>query len=300
MAESINDVKHRIASTRNTRQITTAMQMVSTAKLNRIQKHTSNYEEYVSRVKAVVMHLAQSHLLDKINSSSNASDHKSGKTAYLVITSDRGMVGSYNSNVIRETNNFIEEHTPNPDDYMILAVGGNGADFYKNRNVNVAYEYRGVSDIPTFAEVREIVKTANSMFEDGVFDKLYVCYTHFVNRISSTFRAEKMLPMDSEAFEEESSKDIKAHEYSAEYEIEPDESAVLKVVLPQYAQSLVFGAILDAKTSEHSSSSTAMQSASDNASDLISRLELQYNRARQAAITTEITEIVGGQEALKH
>ncbi|MFN1208745.1 F0F1 ATP synthase subunit gamma, partial [Enterococcus lactis] len=86
-----------------------------------------------------------------------------------------------------------------PDDYMILAVGGNGADFYKNRNVNVAYEYRGVSDIPTFAEVREIVKTANSMFEDGVFDKLYVCYTHFVNRISSTFRAEKMLPMDSEA-----------------------------------------------------------------------------------------------------
>ena len=106
--------------------------------------------------------------------------------------------------------------------------------------------------------------------------------------------------MDSEAFEEDSSKDIKEHDFSAEYEIEPDESAVLKVVLPQYAQSLVFGAILDAKTSEHSSSSTAMQSASDNASDLISRLELQYNRARQAAITTEITEIVGGQEALKH
>ncbi|GAA6237593.1 F0F1 ATP synthase subunit gamma [Apilactobacillus micheneri] len=300
MAESINEVKHRIASTKSTHQITTAMQMVSTAKLNRIQKHSVSYEQYVSRVKSVVMHLAQSHLLDNINSSSNADSGKAKKTAYLVITSDRGMVGSYNSNVIREANAFIEKNTPNPDDYMILAVGGNGADFYKNRNVNVAYEYRGVSDIPTFAEVREIVKTANSMYEDGVFDELYVCYTHFINRISSEFRAEKMLPMDSEAMNEGASKDVKTSKISAEYEVEPDKQAVLKSILPQYAQSLVFGAILDAKTSEHSASSSAMQSASDNAEDLISKLELQYNRARQAAITTEITEIVGGQEALKH
>lgn len=300
MAESINEVKHRIASTKSTHQITTAMQMVSTAKLNRIQKHSVSYEQYVSRVKSVVMHLAQSHLLDNINSSSNADSGKAKKTAYLVITSDRGMVGSYNSNVIREANAFIDKNTPNPDDYMILAVGGNGADFYKNRNVNVAYEYRGVSDIPTFAEVREIVKTANSMYEDGVFDELYVCYTHFINRISSEFRAEKMLPMDSEAMNEGASKDVKTSKISAEYDVEPDKQAVLKSILPQYAQSLVFGAILDAKTSEHSASSSAMQSASDNAEDLISKLELQYNRARQAAITTEITEIVGGQEALKH
>ncbi|MCK8623980.1 F0F1 ATP synthase subunit gamma [Apilactobacillus xinyiensis] len=300
MAESINDVKHRIASTKNTRQITTAMQMVSTAKLNQIQKHSVAYEEYVSRVKAVVMHLAQSHLLDSLNSSSNANSQKNGKTAYLVVTSDRGMVGSYNSNVIRETNNFIKEHTPNEDDYIILAVGGNGADFYKKRGVNVAYEYNDVSDVPTFKEIQEIVKTVTSMYDDGVFNKLYVCYTHFVNRVSSTFRAEKMLPMDSEAFKEDASNDIKPAEINAEYDIEPDESAVLDVVLPQYAESLVFGAILDAKTAEHSSSSSAMKSASDNANDLISSLELRYNRARQAAITTEITEIVGGQEALKH
>jgi F-type H+-transporting ATPase subunit gamma len=246
------------------------------------------------------MHLAQSHLLDSLNSSSNANSQKNGKTAYLVVTSDRGMVGSYNSNVIRETNNFIKEHTPNEDDYIILAVGGNGADFYKKRGVNVAYEYNDVSDVPTFKEIQEIVKTVTSMYDDGVFNKLYVCYTHFVNRVSSTFRAEKMLPMDSEAFKEDASNDIKPAEINAEYDIEPDESAVLDVVLPQYAESLVFGAILDAKTAEHSSSSSAMKSASDNANDLISSLELRYNRARQAAITTEITEIVGGQEALKH
>ncbi|GLB47077.1 ATP synthase gamma chain [Philodulcilactobacillus myokoensis] len=303
MAESMNDVKHRIASTKQTRQITTAMEMVSTAKLNQIQKHSVSYEAYVSQVKAVVMHLAQSHLLDQLNSSSNANSKQSNsakKVAYLVITSDRGMVGSYNSNVIRGTNRFIEKHTPNSNDYMVLAVGKNGAEFYKKRNVNVAYEYSGVSDIPTFSEIKTIVKTISSMFDNHVFDELYVCYSHFVNRMRSDFRAEKMLPMDSKAFENGQSGDVKPAKISAEYDVEPDASSVLNVIIPQYTESLVFGAILDAKTSEHASSSTAMSSASDNANDLISSLQLKYNRARQAAITTEITEIVGGQEALKH
>ncbi len=100
------------------------------------------------------------------------------------------MVGSYNSNVIRETNEFIEANSGD-DDYLILAVGGTGADFYKKRGANVAYEYRGVSDVPTFNEVREIVKTVTSMYDTGVFSELYVCYNHFVNRIVSRFRGEK-------------------------------------------------------------------------------------------------------------
>ncbi|MHA8138335.1 F0F1 ATP synthase subunit gamma [Lactobacillaceae bacterium Scapto_B20] len=295
---SLNDVKHRIQSTKKTHQITTAMEMVQTAKLNQIQKHAVNYEQYVSRVKAVVLHLAKTHLLDNFNSSS--SNNPKGKTAYLVITSDRGMVGSYNSNVIRGANEFIQEHTPNPDDYLLLTVGGNGADFYKRRGSNVAYEYRGVSDIPTFREVKEIVNTVTSMYNDGVFSELYVCYSHFVNRMTSNFRAEKMLPLDDETINTGQSGDVKPHEIGPTYDVEPDEGEVLRVVIPQYTEGLVFGAILDAKTSEHASSSTAMSAASDNAEDLIGKLQLQYNRARQAAITTEITEITGGQEALKH
>ncbi|GEO66015.1 F0F1 ATP synthase subunit gamma [Levilactobacillus spicheri] len=299
MAESIHDVQRRINSTKATRQITAAMQMVSTAKLNKIQKHATGYQDYVSKVKAVVMHLSQSHLLD--NSSSNLqSDRPVKKTAYLVITSDRGMVGSYNSSVLRDANRFIEERTPNQDDYMILAVGGTGADFYKHRGVNVAYEYRGVSDVPQFNEVREIVKTVTTMFNNQVFDELFVCYNHFVNRISSRFRAEKMLPVDKETLTTDAANDTPTNKLVAEYDTEPSEAEVLQVVLPQYAESLVYGAILDAKTSEHASSTNAMQSATDNADDLIDTLQLHYNRARQAAITTEITEITGGQEALKN
>ena len=128
MAESIHDVQRRINSTKATRQITAAMHMVSTAKLNKIQKHAVGYQDYVSKVKAVVMHLSQSHLLDN-SSSSLQSNRPVKKTAYLVITSDRGMVGSYNSSVLRDANAFIKERTPNPDDYMVLAVGGTGADF---------------------------------------------------------------------------------------------------------------------------------------------------------------------------
>ncbi|MEJ6400362.1 F0F1 ATP synthase subunit gamma [Nicoliella lavandulae] len=295
---ALNDVKHRIQSTKKTHQITTAMEMVQTAKLNQIQKHSVNYDQYVSRVKAVVLHLAKTHLLDNFNSSSK-SDQK-GKTAYLVITSDRGMVGSYNSNVIRGANEFIQKHTPNSDDYLLLTVGGNGADFYKKRGANVAYEYRGVSDIPTFREVKEIVDTVTSMYNDGVFSELYVCYSHFVNRVTSNFRAEKMLPLDNDTINTGKSGDVQASEIGPTYDVEPDEGSVLKVVIPQYTEGLVFGAILDAKTSEHACSSSAMSAASDNAEDLIGKLQLQYNRARQAAITTEITEITGGQEALKH
>ncbi|WP_407887448.1 F0F1 ATP synthase subunit gamma [Levilactobacillus sp. N40-8-2] len=299
MAESIHDVQRRINSTKATRQITAAMHMVSTAKLNKIQKHAVGYQDYVSKVKAVVMHLSQSHLLDN-SSSSLQSNRPVKKTAYLVITSDRGMVGSYNSSVLREANTFISERTPNPDDYMVLAVGGTGADFYRNRGINVAYEYRGVSDVPEFNEVWEIVKTVTTMFNNEVFDQLFVCYNHFVNRISSRFRAEKMLPVDKETLSTDAANDTQAAPLTAEYDTEPSEEEVLQVVLPQYAESLVYGAILDAKTSEHASSSNAMQSATDNADDLIGTLQLHYNRARQAAITTEITEITGGQEALNN
>ncbi|PWF99527.1 F0F1 ATP synthase subunit gamma [Levilactobacillus bambusae] len=298
MAESMHDVQRRINSTKATRQITSAMQMVSSAKLNQIQRQATGYQEYVSKVKAVVMHLAKSHLLENNSSSNLQSNRPVKKTAYMVITSDRGMVGSYNSNVLRDTNRFIDEHTPNRDDYMVLAIGGTGADFYKRQGVNVAYEYRGVSDVPTFDEVRDIVKTVTTMYSNEVFDELFVCYNHFVNRISSSFRAEKMLPVDSETLSTDAAKETKTHELNAIYDLDPSPEEVLSVVLPQYAESLVYGAILDAKTEEHASSSNAMKSATDNADDLIGDLQLHYNRARQAAITTEITEITGGQEAI--
>ena len=131
---------------------------------------------------------------------------------------------------------------------------------------------------------------------------MYVCYNHFVNTLTSEFRAEQMLPITAENvgdLENDGLEEAKGGQLAPAYDAEPSQDAILEVVLPQYAESLVYGAILDAKTSEHASSSTAMKSASDNADDIISTLQLQYNRARQSAITTEITEITGAQAALE-
>ncbi|WP_421016666.1 F0F1 ATP synthase subunit gamma [Furfurilactobacillus cerevisiae] len=319
MPAALNEVKRRISSTQKTSQITTAMQMVSTSKLSQIQRHTSGYQVYASKVESVVTHLTASHLLDSGNvdmSSTSKNDDVpvSGlmtqrpvkKTGLLVVTSDRGLVGSYNSNIIKSTNDFINEHGKTPDDYVIMAVGGMGADFFKKRGMNVAYEYRGVSDVPTFVEVREIVKTVTAMYNNEVFDELYVCYSHFVNRLTSRFRSTRMLPITGDTIEDTKPDGDEVVQpktapisITPEYELEPSAEEILQVVLPQYAESLVYGAILDGKTSEHASSATAMQTASDNAHDLIDSLSLQYNRARQSAITTEITEITGGQAALE-
>ncbi len=307
MAISEQDVKRRIDSTKKTSQITTAMQMVSTAKLSQIQKHTVGYQVYAQKVESIVAHLAKSHLMNAGVAGKASSDQAISaadllvqrpvkKTGYLVITSDRGLVGSYNSSVIKQTNDFMKEHGHDGgDDAIILAVGSTGADFYKNRPQKVGYEYRGVSDVPTFNEVREIVTTVTKMYKDGEFDELYVCYNHFVNRLSNIFHVTKLLPIGGE----ELVNDGKHETITAEYETEPSPEVLLQEILPQYAESLVYGAILDAKTAEHAASSSAMRTASDNASDLIADLELQYNRARQSAITTEITEITGGQAALE-
>ena len=208
-------------------------------------------------------------------------------TGFLVVTGDRGLVGSYNSSVIKNMMSIFDDERAQGREVKVLAVGSVGAQFFKKNNV--------VSDVPTFDEVLPIVSTAIKMFLNGVYDQLYVCYTHHVNSLSSAFRVEKMLPivdLDIGVKEAEAHKEL-------EYDIEPDVNSVLMKLLPQYARSTIYGAILDAKTAEHASSMTAMQSATDNANDLVSNLTTKLNRARQAQITTEITEIISGANALE-
>lgn len=307
MAESLMDIKHKIASTKKTGQITQAIQMVSGAKLSQIEKRAKKYQVYADKVRQIVTHLAAGQLLKLASAANNDAESNKNqlvsvssllekrpvkKTGYLVITSDRGLVGSYNSTILKAMMQMIKDDHEGADDYVMMAIGGVGADFFKARGLNLAYEYRGVSDIPTFNEVREIVKTAVTMYDNGVFDELYVCYNHHVNTLTSAFRAEKMLPISDLDVSE-------VEDTNVDYLVEPDLDAVLDAVLPQYAESLIFGAIMDAKTAEHAASTTAMRTATDNANDLISTLSTQYNRARQSAITTEITEIVGGAAALE-
>ncbi|MFT8647024.1 F0F1 ATP synthase subunit gamma [Liquorilactobacillus nagelii] len=314
MGASLQEVKRRISSTKKTEQITGAMQMVSTAKLSQIQKHTTSYQVYADKIRSVITHLAQSHLLDGQSAGSVTPAGEKAKEisgldmlikrpvkhfGVMVITSDRGLVGSYNSNVIKQTLELIAKGNHTTEDTAIIAIGGTGADFFKKRGFKVIFEQRGIADIPRFQNIRELVKKIVSMYGEGFYDELYVCYNHFVNTMTSEFRAEPMLPISALNLGRDDLKKEQAEGPHAEYDMEPSSEAILEVVLPQYAESLIYGAILDAKTSEHASSSTAMKSATDNAKDIISSLQLQFNRARQSAITTEITEITGAQAALE-
>lgn len=306
MPASLAAVKHKIESTKSTRQITSAMQMVSTAKLNQIQHHTQSYEVYAEKVKKMLSDLVKSHNASAASASHDAyaalfEKRPVKKTGILVITSDRGLVGSYNNNIIKQTLQLMKDKNLTAENTVFLTVGKTGTEFFKKRGMNVVYEYSGISDVPTFREVHQIVKTAVQMYDDAVFDEMYLAYSHYVNRITSRVRVHDVLPITAESLMEDEEKSAESVQdespITAEYEFEPSDTEIIAGLVSQYAESLLYGVILDAKTSEHSSSANAMRSATDNADDIISSLELQYNRARQAAITTEITEITGGMTA---
>ncbi|EOT47085.1 MULTISPECIES: F0F1 ATP synthase subunit gamma [Enterococcus] len=301
MGASLNEIKQRIASTKKTSQITNAMQMVSAAKLTKSEAHSRKFQIYASKVREIVTHLAAQQLTDLatvpassvgINYGSMLISRPVKKTGYIVITSDGGLVGGYNSSILKQMLTMINEDHTSPDEYVMISIGATGADFFKTRGITLAYELRNLSDQPSFEEVRKIVNTATSMYQSGVFDELYVCYNHHINSLTSQFRVEKMLPIvDLDPSE--------AKTYEQEYIFEPSREEILTQLLPQYAESLIYGAIVDAKTAEHAAGMTAMKTATDNAKNIIDDLTISYNRARQGAITQEITEIVGGAAALE-
>ncbi|MGB3160508.1 F0F1 ATP synthase subunit gamma [Carnobacterium sp.] len=305
MAESLNDITKKIASTKKTSQITNAMQMVSGAKLSKAEQKAKGFQIYSSKIREIVTHLAHTQLsiledsaLIGTNSSSNIDFHNMlierpiKRTGYIVISSDKGLAGGYNSSVIKATIDMIQRDHNSPDEYIFMAVGSTAGDFFKSRGMNVAYELNDISDHPTFEEVRGIARTATEMYKNAIFDELYVCYNHHINTISFEYRADKMLPLND-------LDPAERVEYESDYLYEPSKEEILDILLPQYAESLIYGAILDAKAAEHAARMTAMKGATDNAKDIIDDLTVHYNRARQAAITEEITEIIGGASALE-
>jgi F-type H+-transporting ATPase subunit gamma len=283
---NLREIKGRINSTKSTKQITKAMQMVSSSKLRRAEQNAKAYVPYMEKIQDVVGAIA-SGTKDSGHPMLTARPVK--KTAYLVIGSDRGLAGAYNSSILRQVQRTIDERHKSKDEYVILAIGRVVRDYFVKRDHNVISDVVGLPDQPTFADIKEIARNAVGMFIDGTYDQLYMYYNHFVSAIANEVTEKKLLPLT----------DLAPASSNASYEFEPSGEAILEVLLPQYAESLVYGALLDGKASEHASRMTAMKNATDNASDLISDLSLQYNRARQAAITQEITEIVGGAAALE-
>lgn len=283
---SLRDIKTRINSTKKTRQITKAMEMVAAAKLNRAQEKAKSFQPYTDKIRDVVASIAASGT-DASHPMLEARPVK--KTGYIIITSDRGLAGAYNSSIIRAVLNKISERHNSPDEYGLIVIGRIGRDLFKRRNLPIISEVTGLSDQPTFSDIKSLAASAVEMFADGVYDELYLWHNHFVSPITQEVTETKVLPLT----------DLAEVETNASYEYEPSEEAILEQLLPQYAESIIYGALLDAKASEFGAKMTAMSAATDNASALIDSLTLAFNRARQAAITQEITEIVGGAAALE-
>lgn len=292
MAVSLNDIKTKIASTKNTSQITNAMQMVSAAKLGRSEEAARNFQVYAQKVRKLLTDILHG------NGSGGSTNpmlisRPVKKTGYIVITSDRGLVGGYNASILKAVMELKEEYHPDGKEFEIICIGGMGADFFKARGIQPIYELRGLADQPSFDEVRKIISKTIEMYQNELFDELYVCYNHHVNTLTSQMRVEQMLPIvDLDPNEAD-------EEYSLTFELETSRDEILEQLLPQYAESMIYGAIIDAKTAENAAGMTAMQTATDNAKKVINDLTIQYNRARQAAITQEITEIVAGASALE-
>ncbi|MXQ48574.1 F0F1 ATP synthase subunit gamma [Streptococcus pneumoniae] len=291
MAGSLSEIKGKIASTKKTSQITGAMQMVSAAKLTKSEQAAKDFQVYASKVRQITTDLMKAELL---TGSSNPMliSRPVKKTGYIVITSDKGLVGGYNSTILKSMMDTIGEYHPEGNDFEIIAIGGMGADFFKARGIDVAFELRGLEDQPSFEEVARIISKSVEMYKNGLFDELYVCYNHHVNSLTSQVRMQQMLPITELDVNQ-------ASEGGASFELEPNREAILEQLLPQYTESLIYGAIVDAKTAEHAAGMSAMQTATDNAKNVINDLTIQYNRARQAEITQEITEIVAGASALE-
>ena len=286
---SLKEIDTRIKSTKKMKQITKAMNMVSSSKLRRAEKNTKQFEPYMEKMQDAITAIAGA---SKNSSHPMLRPRHIQRSGYLVITSDKGLAGAYSSNVLKRLVNDIKEKHTNSDEYSIIVLGQSGVDFLKNRGYEVESSLVDVPDQPSFKSIQAIAKHAIDLFSEEHIDELKIYYSHYVSVLENKPSVKQVLPLS----QEDSSQ---GQGQMSSYEFEPDKDSILRVILPQYVESLIYGTILDAKASEHAARMTAMKNASDNATELIDDLSLQYNRARQAEITQQITEIVGGSAALE-
>lgn len=277
------EIKRRIKSVTNTRQITKAMKMVAAAKLRRAQERAQASRPYAEKMKEVINSIASG----TTASHPMLQTRPVNKTGYLVISSDRGLAGGLNSNLMRAVVSTIQERHKSQDEYVILAVGKKGRDFFVKREYPIIEEVVGVPDSPNFSYIKDIASKAVGLFAEEKIDELNLFYSKFQSALTQIPTEVRLLPLGK----------VESTGAQTSYEYEPSAEEVLNELLPRYAETLIFSALLDSKASFQGAQMTAMGNASDNASDMISKLTLIFNRSRQAAITQEISEIVAGANA---
>ena len=282
---SMRDIKRRKGSIQSTQQITKAMKLVSTVKLQRAKQRAEESKSYFDLMyETVTSVLARTTGLNH----PYLQGGESGKKAVIAITSNRGLAGGYNSNIVK----LVRDGGFSADDTAIYVIGKKGRDALARQGYQIAIDGSDVMEGPTYADAIAISKEVLQAFKDGEVGEIYLAYTRFKNTVVHEPRILKLLPVEVPNVQGET------QEAKAVMNFEPNDEEALNQIIPKYMTSLIYGGLIEAVASENGARMQAMDSATNNAEEMINKLSLQYNRARQGAITQELTEIIAGANAI--
>ncbi|MCP9748499.1 ATP synthase F1 subunit gamma [Lacihabitans sp. CS3-21] len=289
---SLKEVRNRITSVNSTMQITKAMKMVAAAKLRRAQDRIIQMRPYAKKLNELIAQVSQG---TEVGASSPYTQVREVKNVLIMmVTSDRGLCGAFNTNVIKAAVAFINENYPvqlDKGNISVLSLGKKGSEAFTRRGIKVDNEFTDIFQRLSFDTAKEAAEKVMAAFAEGTYDEVVLVYNEFKNVATQIIRTEKILPLVSEESEEKTS--------NTDYIFEPSEEEIILELIPKAIKLSVFKAVLDSNASEHGARMTAMDKATENGGELLKALKIEYNRSRQAAITKEILEIVGGAEALK-
>ncbi len=290
---NLKEVRNRIASVSSTQQITKAMKMVSAAKLKRATSAIIQLRPYANKMKDILSNLSAS--MDGSNSP-YTQEREPNKVLIISISSNRGLAGAFNMNVIKTTNNLIAEKYSEQlgkGNVHIVAIGKKVQDFYEKRKFTVIGNNNELFSDLSFENTSKITESVMTAFAKGDYDRVELVYNQFRNAAVQILTTEQLLPVPK-------SDNLTAKTTQVDYILEPSQEEIVELLIPKSIKTQVYKAVLDSHASEHGARMTAMDKATENAGDLLKALKLSYNQARQAAITTELTEIVSGAAALSN
>ena len=286
MAANMKEIKERIDSVKNTSQITNAMNIVSSTKFKKFQELTLKSRSYSD-----TLDIAFDNLVASLTGKKHVifdGKQEVRKVGIVVMTSDRGLCGSFNSNMLRRMEEMIKDFRKEGKNISIITIGKKARDYCKNKDVSVDSEYIQLIPETMFEKAKKISEDVVEFYLNDFYDEVYLLYSKFVSAIEYNIQIEKILPIEK-----------KEGLPTKEYIFEPSEEQVLREFIPKVLNIKLYQAVLESSASEHSARMSAMRQANDNADEMIKKLTVQYNRERQGQITQELSEIVGGSEALK-
>ena len=282
---SMRNIKRRIKSVNSTQQITKAMNLVASSKLTKAKQNFDDTKPFFNAIRRVIANVV------KVAGNTDNVFLKSREvknTGVVILTGDRGLCGGYNTNACKTALGITEGKSAS-----YITVGSKGFEFLKNKGCDFAQNYTGISEKPTYEDARAIGEKITQMYQNGDVDEVYLVYTEYISTIASEPKVMRLLPLDTESLGESEKDNLTLTIY------EPDDETVLAYVIPKYINTVIYGALVESSVCELTSRMTAMDSATDNATQMLDTLNLHYNRARQGAITQELTEIVSGSNALE-